>query len=902
MRLSLVFATLVVLVVLFHIPTWMMLIHRHNPTTDAFISDEIVMDESRKVIQSGNFYRDDSASTLTLRNGQPFEELRKPDLNVVNEAELDSKRLLSPLVLVELSPEDASSNFQQDDSERTVIVQHCFECVGSSQSGMPWHLLSRCPEWFGDFGNVEVLIVTRLHRLFSVAQDDDRGIVQQLVKLKIDPSTLTYTFRANSTTHRLRFRIFSVQQRGMPSTRNDCHRYSWDLLYRLGLRVAESREKPKRVVFNAPAFLPPQGSFARHLLEVETNETITSCLVSRPRTLDGTMTLLHDGFEIFSGLDDLPSIFPRFSGMSDADPRIEASRNLTLLVASPMCFATTWTVFERLWPQQLSIEPRTDESLSIFDDLKSFLRFALDASAANVSTVSTNAAVRSALPITSSLRSWAAAVEALAGPIECSELASAKVCEEAVTRRWKHRNEFVRRDFFVEWDTFCVPCFGFTNEVMHFVKPLEDRVNLRVPMNADCFCPGTPQYFSDSLNRITANKPFRTAWKNGSSFVYVSHKDPGSYLPSMPNPRPDIVIGRSMYEFNVLPSQWQSHENEVDEIWVPSRFVRWVFQQNGFAPSRIVVIPEPIDVFFFDPATTRPLNLPFPHGHAPWRRKSNLLVTATSLNKSVNASRRCEQQSAAAQFFKFLSVFKWESRKGPDILFQSYFESFTSTDHVSLYLVSYIYGDNGRDPQKIMNEIKKIFEEVHSKKGSGARWPEDAPHVEVISDQLPELILASLYRSADCFVFPTRGEGWGLPIVQAMSMALPTIATNFSGNVDFLTSDNSYLIPIERLEVVPAGSPYGDGLGKMWAAPSARKLSELMLHVFRNPKQALFVGQQARRDIVSQYSEEAVAEIVLDRLRKVVSRWDAKRAALLSDRAKERLHEFLDDKNAHLMF
>jgi len=53
-----------------------------------------------------------------------------------------------------------------------------------------------------------------------------------------------------------------------------------------------------------------------------------------------------------------------------------------------------------------------------------------------------------------------------------------------------------------------------------------------------------------------------------------------------------------------------------------------------------------------------------------------------------------------------------------------------------------------------------------------------------------------MYHSADAFVLPTRGEGWGVPIAEAMSMALPVIVTNFSGPTAYATPDNSYLIPI----------------------------------------------------------------------------------------------------------
>ena len=50
--------------------------------------------------------------------------------------------------------------------------------------------------------------------------------------------------------------------------------------------------------------------------------------------------------------------------------------------------------------------------------------------------------------------------------------------------------------------------------------------------------------------------------------------------------------------------------------------------------------------------------------------------------------------------------------------------------------------------------------------------------------------------SGDAFVLPTRGEGWGLPIAEAMSMALPVIVSDVPGPRAYANDENSYLIPV----------------------------------------------------------------------------------------------------------
>jgi glycosyltransferase involved in cell wall biosynthesis len=54
--------------------------------------------------------------------------------------------------------------------------------------------------------------------------------------------------------------------------------------------------------------------------------------------------------------------------------------------------------------------------------------------------------------------------------------------------------------------------------------------------------------------------------------------------------------------------------------------------------------------------------------------------------------------------------------------------------------------------------------------------------VEIVTLEVPAIDMPQLYKSADAFVLPSRGEGWGLPLMEAMAMELPTIGTNWVSN------------------------------------------------------------------------------------------------------------------------
>eukprot|EP01064_Diplonema_japonicum_P005501 TRINITY_DN13667_c0_g1_i2.p1 TRINITY_DN13667_c0_g1~~TRINITY_DN13667_c0_g1_i2.p1 ORF type:complete len:757 (+),score=127.00 TRINITY_DN13667_c0_g1_i2:39-2309(+) len=391
----------------------------------------------------------------------------------------------------------------------------------------------------------------------------------------------------------------------------------------------------------------------------------------------------------------------------------------------------------------------------------------------------------------------------------------------------------------IVWDTFCVKCFGFTNEVMHFIQPLEGLIGVRSEQGENCFCPGTPESFANSLTRLHQDKKWikdfknKTAWEASERIaVWVSHKDPGSITqPRKLGRRPDWVVGRSMYEFTKIDPNWIPNANSndlLDEIWVPSSFVWAVFGMNGVKKEKLTVVPEPIDVHFYDPKT-----VPKAPDLLPNYREKN---------------------------YKFLSVFKLEPRKGWDILLEAYLSAFSPTDPVSLYLVCYIWGvADSRNPKTVMAAVQKKAVELG--------YPlEKQPHIEVITQEVSEKQMASIYRTADAFVLPTKGEGWGLPIIQAMSMGMPAVATNWSGNTDFMNDGNSLPIKVERLEELPADSMYGSAKGKVWAVPSVSHLKEHMLLLFKDPELGCKIGRAARKHIVENYSDEVIARVVEERL------------------------------------
>jgi len=265
-------------------------------------------------------------------------------------------------------------------------------------------------------------------------------------------------------------------------------------------------------------------------------------------------------------------------------------------------------------------------------------------------------------------------------------------------------------------------------------------------------------------------------------------------------------IGRTMFETDRVPDGWAEKCNAMDEIWVPSYFNFETFLRAGVDQHRLHWMQEGEDTQFFHPK-----NPPF----------------------DIPGTRR----------FNFLSVFQWTQRKGPDVLLKAYVNEFKEDEDVALILRT--YGRSGTDSDVLPQLLYYLEREL--------RVPlEKTPPIILLPGFIPTRDLPRLYTSADCFVLPSRGEGWGRPCVEALSSEMPVIATRWSGQMDFLTEENSYLIDYQMVPT-PADIDIECFAGHRWAEPSVDHLRALMRHVFSHPEEAKKRAQRGRQEIVEKY-------------------------------------------------
>jgi glycosyltransferase involved in cell wall biosynthesis len=124
----------------------------------------------------------------------------------------------------------------------------------------------------------------------------------------------------------------------------------------------------------------------------------------------------------------------------------------------------------------------------------------------------------------------------------------------------------------------------------------------------------------------------------------------------------------------------------------------------------------------------------------------------------------------------------------------------------------------------------------------------------------------------DCYVSLHRSEGLGLTIADAMLLEKPVIATGYSGNLDFMTPETSYLVPWEKVKVGRGAEGYDPSAH--WADPDLLEAGNLMREVFENRVAAHQKGVAAKRDLVLRFSLNATGTRMSERLQEI---WNSRK-------------------------
>ena len=139
--------------------------------------------------------------------------------------------------------------------------------------------------------------------------------------------------------------------------------------------------------------------------------------------------------------------------------------------------------------------------------------------------------------------------------------------------------------------------------------------------------------------------------------------------------------------------------------------------------------------------------------------------------------------------------------------------------------------------------------------------------VEYIDRDLDENEIARLYAACDCLVHPFRGEGFALPVVEAMACGLPVIVTGAGPVLDYASDETAYLIPAQRGNFAECRVGDLETIGRPWLwEPDLDALVELLRAVVADPSVARANGSAAAAFIREHFTWARSAEAIEKRL------------------------------------
>lgn len=269
-------------------------------------------------------------------------------------------------------------------------------------------------------------------------------------------------------------------------------------------------------------------------------------------------------------------------------------------------------------------------------------------------------------------------------------------------------------------------------------------------------------------------------------------------------PRPGKNIWCLVIESTALPPQSLETAASVDQVWVPTQFCYDVCAKNGIPKEKLKLVP------YYLPVPTRPRSLA--HRHEPY----TVLVSWDGMS-SMNR----KHVIGAVQAFKrawprTLNVrLKLHTRELPRESLARLLEAMAGDARIAL-------------DRSFKETIDEIFDGVH------------------------------------CLFHPHRAEGYGRHLVEAMQRRLPTIATAYSGNMDWMTDANAFLVNYQMVETAQKEFQYPQG--GWWAEPDIDHAATLLRKCRDDYAQLTPMLDQAEADAMQISSFERSRDAMLKAL------------------------------------
>jgi glycosyltransferase involved in cell wall biosynthesis len=267
------------------------------------------------------------------------------------------------------------------------------------------------------------------------------------------------------------------------------------------------------------------------------------------------------------------------------------------------------------------------------------------------------------------------------------------------------------------------------------------------------------------------------------------------------------------WELAQYPKEWALRLDKFDEIWAPSQFIKDALESE--CRRAVYHMPLACEVVLSSFLSRRYFGIP----------------------------------ESDYTFLFFFDVRSFTQRKNPEAAVKAFHQLLLLRPFSRARLVLKVNG--GELAPDVMSGLRESLSNIsHS--------------VTVITRLMSDNEVKNLVRCCDCFLSLHRSEGYGRGIAEAMFLGKPVIATAYSGNMDFMSADTSFLVPFD---LVPVGAEaYPHWQGQMWANPDDSVASQYMARLVDDPNLGRQVGERASQRIRRNWSYRATGLRYLQRL------------------------------------
>lgn len=293
------------------------------------------------------------------------------------------------------------------------------------------------------------------------------------------------------------------------------------------------------------------------------------------------------------------------------------------------------------------------------------------------------------------------------------------------------------------------------------------------------------------------------------------------------------IIKWGIFESDHLPAPYLEYLNRSHQIWVPSLWAKNVLLAHEIDETKIKIVHEGVDPAIFHPFI--------------------------------------RSQPSTDGVFRFLMCGKNEARKGFDELLLGFDLAFQNDPLVELHLkADYFWGTPAVVERKRINLMQAI-------ESAGLK------NVKPLFCNFSVNDMGVLFSNFDAMIFPSRAEGWGLPLIEGIACGLPTISTFYSGHTEFLSHIKNRFVELEhdmRSIDCPEFQSYW-GVGGNWAVVSPDEIAKKLVYLKDNYAEyrlkALESSAIIRRDFSWQCAAEQAISLITDLMKvKLSNIFDAK--------------------------